>query len=132
MEATQDHTDQLMERLAALGPKDREAVLSRMNANERGDVENALNRHLEEVRQKEERQQRIDQQFLGYSPWLASIVEDTQDSPANGLSEMCSKALWEIHSTKVGDGMQAPSSTWQNIVDRINEWLSPKSTETGV
>lgn len=116
---------QLIERLAALGDKDREAVLSRMGSEERGEVENALSKYLEEERLEEERQQRIDQQFLGYSPWLASVVEDAQDGTASGLSETCSKALWDIHSVKVGDGMSAPATGWQSFVDRFNQWLSP-------
>ena len=125
MEAIEPQADQLVERLAALGRKDREAVLARMSPEERGDVENALNHHLEEERLEEERQERIDRQFLGYSPWLASLIEEAQGNTAAGLSETCSKALWDVHAAKVGDGMNAPRTGWQGLVDRVNEWLSP-------
>ncbi|MEP3301757.1 MAG: hypothetical protein ABJO05_07300 [Roseibium sp.] len=125
MSEVQNTATQLIDRLAALGEKDRDAVLSRMAPEERGDVENALSKYLEKERLEEERQQRIDQQFLGYSPWLASIVEDAQEGTASGLSETCSVALWDIHSTKVGDGMSTPRTGWQSFVERFNEWLSP-------
>lgn len=125
MDEEQAQPNQLIERLAELGDRDREAVLRRMSPEERDDVENALSKHLEAARIEAERQQQIDRQFLGYSPWLASIVEEAQDGTPNGLSETCTKALWDIHSAKVGDGMSAPNTGWQGFVERVNEWLSP-------
>lgn len=124
MSETHDQTDMLIERLAMLGTKDREAVLARMSVEERGDVENALDTYVEAERLEEERQQRIDRQFLGYSPWLASLIEGAQTGTSPALSETCSKALWDIHSAKVGDGMTPVRTGWQGLVDRANEWLS--------
>lgn len=121
----QDQTTQLIERLAMLGAKDREAVLARMSGDERIDVENALDRHLEDQRLEEERQQRIDRQFLGYSPWLASLIEEAQGKTPKGVSDTCAKALWDIHSAKVGDGMSVPRTGWKGFATKINEWLSP-------
>jgi hypothetical protein len=129
VEQEQEQSNQLIERLAELGDRDREAVLSRMSHEERGEVENALKKHLEDERLEEERQQRIDSQFLGYSAWLASLIEEAQEDAPERLSETCGKALWEIHSAKVGDGMTLPSTGWQGFVDRINEWLSPSKEQ---
>ena len=128
MSEVQDQTEMLIERLATLGTKDREAVFARMSVEERGDVENALAKYLEAERVEEERQQRIDRQFLGYSPWLASLIEGAQAGTAPALSETCSKALWDIHSAKVGDGMTPPRTGWQGLVDRANQWLSQGGT----
>ncbi|MEM1051303.1 MAG: hypothetical protein AAGI28_04335 [Pseudomonadota bacterium] len=124
MDERQDQPGQLIERLSALGKKDRDAVLSRMSADERGDIENALAHHLEAERLEEERQQQIDRQFLGYSPWLAALIEAAQENSSDFLSETCSKAVWEIHTNKIGDGMSGPRTGWQGFIDRVNNLLA--------
>ncbi|WP_298334515.1 hypothetical protein [uncultured Erythrobacter sp.] len=124
MDEAQDQTTQLIERLSALSEKDREAVLGRMSADERIGAENALDQFIEAERLEEERQKRIDRQFLGYSPWLASLVEKSQNSAPIGMSQTCSNALWEIHSAKVGSGMNIPRTGWRGMVERVNKWLA--------
>ena len=124
MEAQEDQLAKVVERLAQFGSKDREAVLRKVSAEEREQIESALHDHEEELRLEAERQRRIDRQFLGYSPWLAELVEQSENSTPDRLADTCAKALWEIHSAKVGAGMSVTRTGWLGFVDRVNDWLA--------
>lgn len=124
MESQEDQSAKVVERLASLGAKDREAVLDRMSPDERLEIESTLRQHAEEKRIEEERQKRIDRQFLGYSPWLASLIEHSQETPPDSLTPASAKALWEVHGEKVSSGMTTTRSGWLGFTDRVNDWLA--------
>lgn len=130
MEPSQPQSPDFVARLADLGGKDRKAVLALVTADERHRIETALQHSLKEQRAEEERQRRIDRQFLGYSPWLASLVEQAQDSAPETLTDPCAKALWDVHSAKVSAGMSVTRSGWRGFMDRCNDWL--KTSRKGV
>ncbi len=130
MEPSQPKSPDLVARLAGMGGKDQKAVLALVSADERHRIETALQQNVEEQRAEEERQRRIDRQFLSYSPWLAALIEQAQDSVPDALTEPCAKALWTVHSAKVSAGMSVTRSGWRGLIDRINDWL--KSTGKGI
>lgn len=118
-------SDNLIERLSELGRRDREAVLNHLSHDRRTAVENALHHLSEERRVEEERQRRIDRQFLGYSPWLASVIERCEHSQPSHLTEAAAAALWSIHEQSVSSRPPKVRSGWLGVTDRLIDAIAP-------
>lgn len=118
-----DQNDQAIARLAQMGRRDREAILSFLSIEEQQETERALKTHNAELVLEEERQRRIDRQFLGYSPNLAALVEACEDGPTNGLTGMAASTIWEVHTDLIANHPPAVRNGWLGILDRVQDLL---------
>ncbi|MEO0828924.1 MAG: hypothetical protein AAFY03_00495 [Pseudomonadota bacterium] len=110
-------------RLCALKEKDRQAVLMQLSPEERNEIEFAL-RQLEEAQAAEaERQRQIDRQFLGYSPWLATLIETSEHSSPAGVTEHASRAAWDVHARLVNAKEPTKNPVWWEQLERLSARL---------
>lgn len=122
---TETDTDELISRFAELGKKDRQAILQQLPQEDRARVEGAFRDYLKREAAEFDRQQRIDRQFHGYSPWLASLIEAAENSVPDGVTEFASRQAWETHSALVTSQGSHEGSGWTGLFDRLAEWFGP-------
>jgi len=119
-------TDRIYRKLAALGRKDRQAVLARLSDEERHALTLAIDETAEREAAERERQRRIERQFLGYSPWLASRVEAAKNARTNALTELATETLWQQHELLIGEHPPAIRSGWLGVFDRLSDLLEDR------
>lgn len=99
----------LARRFQSLRQPDRRAVLASFSPNDRALFEQALAEQTQADREEEERRQRTDKQFHGYSPWLADVITEALADP-NATSRMApraAKALAAQHQVLLENSGQA-------------------------
>ena len=98
-------------RFNKLGAADRKAVLANFSAAERAAFERELAEELKARRGEKENARLADQQFVGYSTWLATIVENTGDTERGErrLTKACENAVLTAHKATCEQADEPPA-----------------------
>lgn len=131
-EAPEFHT--LAARFADLPPADRKAVLAKLDAEDRTRVMAKIASCAEEIAAEEERERRIDRQFVGYSPWLAETLEVCLDGRATsaGLTPRAARSLCAHHKARLDDRTEDEPTGLRSWFDRLlNPLATPSSRGAG-
>lgn len=115
----------LLDRFSGLGKADRKAVLEGFSAEERSAFESAIAAEEKEQAAEEERQRKADRQFIGYSPWLADIVEGVVKGRESNLAPEAAKALAAEHKAITALETEQPRAGWRGVLDRLATMLAP-------
>ena len=114
----------LLERFGGLGRADRKAVLDSFTAEERIAFENAAAAEEKAQAEEEARQRQADRQFLGYSPWLAALVEPAVKDRDTKLAPEAAKAVAQEHKALIASQGSTPRHGWRGALDRITDLFS--------
>ncbi|GAA4044742.1 hypothetical protein [Parerythrobacter jejuensis] len=109
----------LLERFSGLGRADRKAVLESFSAEERLAFENAAAAEEAARIEEEARQRQADRQFLGYSPWLAALVEPAVKDGDSKLGTAAVKAVAQEHEALIASRGSEPRPGWRGVFDRM-------------
>lgn len=114
---------ELLERFSSLGKADRKAVLESFSIEERAAFEKAVEEEEAEQVAEAERQRQADRQYLGYSPWLAHIVEASVAGDQSELTPKIAGALATEHKAMIAAQGIEPRQGWRGTLDRFTEAL---------
>lgn len=114
----------LLERYSGLGRADRKAVLESMDAEDRIAFENAIAAEVKSQEEEDARQRQADRQFLGYSPWLAAIVEGAVKHGDHSLTPETAKAVAAEHTSLIASQSSNPRDGWRGALDRLQEFFT--------
>lgn len=120
----------LLERFAKLGRADRKAIMANLSAEERIVFEQAIAAEEGARSAEESRRRQADRQFLGYSPWLAALVEGALKRDEVKLAPEAAKALVVSHGALIADQGIEPRDGWRGALDRISDLLFSKKGST--
>ena len=115
----------LLARYSGLGRADRKAVLASFTPEERIAFENAIAADEKIATEEEERRRQSDRQFLGYSPWLAKIVEAAVKEDNSKLAHEAAKAVVIEHKTLIASRGSEARGGWRGVLDRLSDLLAP-------
>lgn len=113
----------LLERFSGLGRADRKAVLESFSAEERIAFENAAAEEEKARAEEEERQRQADRQFLGYSPWLAKLVEPAVKDGECGLAPQTAKSIAAEHKALIEASGATARDGWRGLLDRLHDLI---------
>ena len=116
---------ELLRRFNGLGRSDRKAILDTFSAEERLAFENAAAAEKRANAVEEARKRQADRQFLGYSQWLAEIVEGCIKGDSAGLAPAAAKAVAAEHARLAASETSMRGEGWRGLLDRAQYFLSP-------
>ncbi len=127
-EMSTDHAI-LFRRFEGLGRKDQQAILNRFSEAERIAFEDAIEAERLARAEEARRLRASDRQYLGYSAWLANLVEASVGTGDVGLTRQARTPLAAEHKASF-EVLQTPEpSLWQSLVARVQEWFAPTEAE---
>ena len=114
----------LLTRFNGLGKADRLAVLEHFDAEERLAFEAAVEDEDRRRAELEARQHVADRQFLGYSPWLAELVETSLKPEGSMLTAETTRALASEHSALIAAQGLPARTGWHYWIDKVRDFLT--------
>ncbi len=121
---------ELIAKFSSLGKADQKSILGRLSPEERLSLEMSMRAEAATIAEEEERQRKIDRQFLGYTAWLADLVEGTQDSVPDQLTPKAAKTIWQEHEALIAAKPLSPRSGLRGLIDQLADLFSGSPDKT--